>query len=99
MSIPLGLFLLPTVPMAVLFFVLFIWLIKRIHPVTRQNLMIISLGLGISIAAMFWQGYQKYVQSVSVGSMTRLLSFIGIAVLVSGVYLHSIERQKSKTRE
>ena len=95
-SIPLGLLLGLSIPMYVAGFALILWVMNRIHPATRQNIAIASLGLGIFFAAMLWQRYQKYVLNTAVSNLTRLLSFIGLAILMLGFYLHGLERQKAK---
>jgi hypothetical protein len=94
-SIPFGIFFGAVIPMAAIGCAMVLWLMNLIHPLARWNLVVILLGLGIVVVALLWQGHQKYVQEADVSVVTRVLSFIGLVIFMSGVYLHGLDRQRA----
>lgn len=99
MSIPLIVFLGSVLPGAGFLCILILWVMNRIHPLTHENLSIAGLGLAISVVALVWQGYQKYVVDGSVGIMARVLSLLGLLVYTFGVYRHLLERQSAMAEQ
>jgi len=95
-SIPIGVLLSLQIPIAVVGCAALLWLMNKIHPLARRTSAIAALGLAICSVAFIWRDYQKYVLDTPVGAMSRVLSYIGVVVYMSGVYLHGVKRRRER---